>query len=122
MQVLVTDADQRHALAAVRALGREKVIVHAGATSSCALSFFSRHCSRKLVYPDPGTREKEFVQSLITYAQREKIDVLLPMGYHANVIVSKYKETISKYMNVAISNYDHMLTAADKAKSIAFAE
>jgi predicted ATP-grasp superfamily ATP-dependent carboligase len=122
MKVFVTDADQKHALAAVRALGREKVIVHVGATSSSALAFFSRHCSRKLVYPDPGIREKEFVECLITYAQREGIDVLLPISYSANVIVSKYKGTISKYMKVAISDYEQMLTAANKAKSMAFAE
>jgi predicted ATP-grasp superfamily ATP-dependent carboligase len=122
MKVFVTDADQKHTLAAVRGLGREKVIVHAGATSRCALAFFSKYCSQKAVYPDPVTKEEEFVQWLITYAQRERIDVLLPIAYHANVIISKYKEHISKYMKVAIADYQQMLTAADKARSMAFAE
>jgi predicted ATP-grasp superfamily ATP-dependent carboligase len=122
MKVFVTDADQKHAMAAVRALGREKVIVHAGATRNHAVSFFSRYCSRKVIYPDPVTREEEFVQCLITHAQRAKIDVLLPIGYNTNVVVSKYKEAISKYVNVAIANYEQMLVAADKAKSMALAE
>jgi predicted ATP-grasp superfamily ATP-dependent carboligase len=122
MQVFVTDADQKHALAAVRALGREKVIVHVGAATHRALSFCSLHCSRKVVYPDPIAREKEFVQFLKEYAQSRKIDVLLPIGYHSNVVVSKYKESISKYMHVPIVDYDQMLMAADKDKTMAFAE
>jgi predicted ATP-grasp superfamily ATP-dependent carboligase len=122
MKVFVTDADQKHALAAVRALGRRRVSVHAGATSRSALAFFSRHCRQRLVYPDPGTQEREFVECIISYAQREKIDVLLPIGYSANVVVSKYQEALSKYVKVAIADYTWMLTAADKAKSMAFAE
>ena len=121
IKVFVTDADQKHALAAVRALGRRRVIVHAGATSRSALAFFSRHCRQRLVYPDPRTREKDFVECLIGYAQREKIDVLLPVGYSANVVISKYKEAIVKYTKVAIADYPWMIIAADKAKSMAFA-
>jgi len=122
MKVLVTDADQKHALAAVRALGREKVDVHAGATTRHALAFLSRYCHQKVIYPSPTTSEKEFVQFLKDYTRREKIDVLLPVGYHANVLASKYKETISKCVHVAISDYDQMLTASDKAKTMVLAE
>jgi predicted ATP-grasp superfamily ATP-dependent carboligase len=121
VKVFVTDADQKHALAAVRALGRERVTVYAGATTRYALAFFSRHCDRKVVYPDPVTREKEFVEFLQEYAQREKIDVLLPVGYHANVVVSKYKDSLTKYLRVPVADYDLMLTAADKGKTMAFA-
>jgi len=122
MKVFVTDANEKHALAAIRALGREKVTVYAGASTHYALSFFSRHCSRKVVYPDPITQEKEFVQFLIRYAQAEKIDVLLPISYYPNVVVSKYKDIISKSMQVCISDYSQMLTAADKRKTVLFAE
>ena len=40
MKVLVTDADQKHALAAVRALGKEKIVVHAGSTPVTPYLFF----------------------------------------------------------------------------------
>ena len=92
MKVFVTDADQKHALAAVRALGRENVEVHAGATTRYAVSFYSRYCHRKVVYPNPIADEKKFVGFLQKYTEQEKIDVLLPVGYDANVIASKYRE------------------------------
>jgi len=122
MKVFVTDANEKHALAAIRALGREKATVHAGANTHCALSFFSRHCSRRVVYPDPVTQEMNFVQFLIRYAESEKIDVLLPISYYPNLIVSKYKHIISKYTHVCIADYGQMLTAADKRKTVLFAE
>ena len=62
------------------------------------------------------------MQFVTNYIEREKIDVLLPVSYDANVVVSKYKHIISKSVCVPISNYDQMLTAADKAKTMAFAE
>lgn len=122
MKVFVTDADQKHALAAVRALGRQRVTVHAGATVSHAVSFFSRYCQEKTVYPDPSAKEGKFVAFLRDYVHQNKIDVLLPIGYKCNVAVSKHKNSISKYVHLAISDYDQMLTAADKSKTMAFAE
>jgi len=122
MKVLVTDADQKHALAAVRALGRENVEVHAGAATRRALSFFSRYCRRKVIYPDPVTCEEEFVDFVQEYSQDEHIDVLLPVGYDVNVLVSRYSETLSKYVHIAIADYDQMLTASDKARTMAFAQ
>jgi predicted ATP-grasp superfamily ATP-dependent carboligase len=122
MKVFVTDADQKHALAAVRALGRQGVTVHAGATSPHAVSFLSRYCNRKAIYPDPFIKEGEFVHFLREYVHQNKIDVLLPIGYNCNVIVSKHKNSISKYVHVAISDYDQMSTAADKSKTMGFAE
>ena len=120
MKVLVTDGNDKHALAAVRSLGRKGICVHVGATARFALSFLSRYCRCKVVYPDPVTREKEFVQFLTRYVELEKIDVLLPIGYDANIVVSKYKESISQYVHVAISDYDQMVTAADKGKDRCF--
>lgn len=122
MKVLVTDADQKHTLAAVRALAGENITVHAGSTKGFALSFLSRYCSRRVVYPDPVKHEKDFVQFLITYAEREKIDVLLPIGYNANVVISKYKESLLQHIHVAIADYEQMSMAADKGKTMAFAE
>jgi len=122
MKVLVTDGDQKHALAAVRALGRANVYVCAGATTERALSFLSRHCQQKVVYPDPTKSEKGFVQFLNEYTRREKIDVFLPLGYDANVVTSKYKATISKCVHVAIADYDQMLIASDKARTTVLAE
>ena len=122
MKVFVTDADQKHALAAVRALGRENVEVHAGATTRYAVSFYSRYCHRKVVYPNPIADEKKFVGFLQKYTEQEKIDVLLPVGYDANVIASKYREVLSKYVHLAVADYDRMLIASDKSKTMTFAD
>ncbi|WP_447979324.1 carboxylate--amine ligase [Candidatus Nitrospira bockiana] len=121
MKVLVTDGHQKHALAAIRALGREGVTVHVGSSARFVSSFLSRYCAGTLVYPDPARHETAFVNCLVEYAQCRRIDVLLPIGYDANRVVSKHKDVLLKYLHVAIADHERMEVASDKGKTMALA-
>ena len=64
MRVLVTDGDNRAALAVTRSLGRLGHEVIVGEKRTPALAQTSRYCGARLVYPDPIASPDEFVQWL----------------------------------------------------------
>ena len=53
MRILVTDGDSRAALAVTRALGPLGHEVWVGAPREPSLAHTSRHCARRITYPDP---------------------------------------------------------------------
>jgi predicted ATP-grasp superfamily ATP-dependent carboligase len=121
MRVLVTDGEQRHTLGAVRALGRERVHVVVGSTARAALSFCSKYCAERFVYPSPSRSESAFVDCLLRTVTDRRIDVLLPIGYSANLVVSKYRDEFSRVARLVIADYGAMAIASNKQRTIAFA-
>ena len=69
VRVLVTDGNERAALAVTRALGREGVEVIVGAESERSLAGASRFCRQCIVYPSPYQRPEQFVASLLDVVQ-----------------------------------------------------
>ena len=77
--VLVTDGEQRAALAVVRSLGRagHRVIVASARRNS--LAGWSRYAAHTVEVPDPLAAPEAFTASLIAAAQHWRPDVVLPM-------------------------------------------
>lgn len=121
MRVLVTDGEQKHTLGAVRALGREGVHVVVGSASRTALSFFSRFCADRVVYPGPEREENAFVESILHTISEKRIDVLLPIGYYANVAFSRHRDALLRVARLAVADFDAMSIASDKQRTMAFA-
>ena len=53
VKVLITDGNERAALAVTRALGGEQVEVIVGAESQRSLAGSSRYCRQSIAYPSP---------------------------------------------------------------------
>lgn len=77
--VLVTDGQQRKALATVRSLHRAGYRVHVAEDMALATALFSRYAVARAVYPSPGDRPEAFAAWLDGYVRRQGIDVVLPM-------------------------------------------
>jgi len=77
--VLVLDANQRSALAAVRSLGRAGLKVFAADSTGATLAGASRHCQRRLSYPSPYNAPLAFVDAVVDAVRAHGIDVVLPM-------------------------------------------
>ena len=77
--VLVLDANQRSALAAVRSLGRAGLRVFAADSSGATLAGASRYCHRRLSYPSPYSEPQAFVDAIAQAVRAHGIDVVLPM-------------------------------------------
>jgi predicted ATP-grasp superfamily ATP-dependent carboligase len=77
--VLVTDGDERAALAVVRSLGRAGYAVHVCGTRDRPLAAVSRRALRSFVAPDPLRAPGGFVATVAGYVATHRIDVILPI-------------------------------------------
>jgi predicted ATP-grasp superfamily ATP-dependent carboligase len=77
--VLVTDGDERAALAIVRSLGRAGYAVHVCSTRGRSLAGASRYCRDEQRVPDPLRDAPGFVQALEQRARSTGARVLLPV-------------------------------------------
>lgn len=77
--VLVTDGDERAALAVVRSLGRAGYAVHVCGTRDRTLAAVSRRALSSFVAPDPLRAPVDFETAVASYAAKHRIDVILPI-------------------------------------------
>ena len=77
--VLVTDADQRSALAVVRSLGRAGYRVHTCSSRARPLAGASRFCMSHVTLPDPLRDPDGFVGGVRREAARVGVSVILPI-------------------------------------------
>ena len=77
--VLVTDAEQRSALAVTRSLGQAGYVVHAGSSAPRPIAAASRYCATRHRLPDPLEQPDAFAESVCSIAERESIRVVLPV-------------------------------------------
>ncbi len=119
MKVFVTDAGYKHALAAIRSLGRKGIYVIAGAHRR-GQSFYSKYCRERIIYPDPADGHK-FAEFMIDYVRKNHIDVLLPIGYLSCVALSQHVRDLQKYVKIPLADYEAMQIAGDKTQTMQFA-
>ena len=102
MRVLVTDGNERAALAITRALGREQVEVIVGAESPRSLAGSSRYCRHSFVYPSPYQAPEQFTTALIAAARQHKADALFPVSDIAMHIVGPEKSRFEAHLHIPV--------------------
>lgn len=86
-RVLITDGEQRAALAVVRSLGRAEFEVYVSSARPRSLAGSSRYASGQAVTPDPLTDPVPFVDELQRLIRRWKIETLIPIAEPALLAV-----------------------------------
>lgn len=87
LTLVVTDGEQRAALATVRSLGAAGHRVHVVASRARSLSGASRWCASESVLPDPLRQSAAFASRLAELAESLGADVLLPVSEAALLAV-----------------------------------
>lgn len=121
MRVLVTDGDNRAALAVTRSLGRRGHHVIVAERRPRPLAQASRYCAESLVYPDPWTQEGAFVDALAAAVRDHRVDVLLPIADIACALVAEHRERFAPAC-VPVPSAEALRRAADKADVLQTAE
>jgi predicted ATP-grasp superfamily ATP-dependent carboligase len=120
-RVLVTDADGRNVVSAVRSLGWQSIEVAGASEERLALSFFSKYCKSRLRYPSPRQEPEAWVEWLLEELSRRQYDMVMPIGDDCTGLVSKYKAKIEKFSRAPIVDYSKWSRARDKAQTIKLA-
>lgn len=105
--VLVTDSRVKHALAAVRNLGKRKLRV-ATISEDFSPTAFSK-------YSLESFKMKDFKTDLMNIIKQNKIDVVLPIGYHSNIICSQNQKEIKKFSSLLVADYKNIKQVSDKS-------
>lgn len=119
MKILVTDGDNRAALAITRSLGREHEIIVAS-TQQRSLASVSRWCRDSFTYPEPVVDPQGFLKTLRNEVQRRHIDVLLPVSDVTTILVAEHQDNF-KPCRLPIAPADTIKRAADKVGIMALA-
>ncbi|MCB2173672.1 ATP-grasp domain-containing protein [bacterium] len=122
MRILVTDGNNRAALAITRSLGRAGHRVIVGATRHPSLASSSKYCHERWTYPSPRRQADEFIAELLTTIRERQIDVLLPVSDVTTIPVCEQKTTLEAYCRVPFADPEAVKLAADKAQLFALAE
>lgn len=77
--VLVTDGEQRSALAVVRSLGNSGLRVLTVSAHPLPIAGGSRFCALQLRAPDPTTCPSEFAEAVVEHSKQEHVDWVIPM-------------------------------------------
>jgi len=113
-RVLVTDAEERSVLAAVRGLGRAGYGVSAAASRHPAAGHWSRSCSERLFLPDPRRDATGFVSRLEEVVSGNEYAVLLP-GLEASMLpISAHRERLERSTRLGLPPHEVVRHSIDK--------
>ncbi len=119
MKILVTDGDNRAALAITRSLGHEHEII-VGATRRRSLASVSRWCRDSFAYPDPVRDPNGFLTVLRDEVRRRHIDVLLPVADVTTISLAEHRDEFLP-CRIPVPDADTIKRAADKVGVMALA-
>jgi len=114
-RIFILDGMWNKSLAAVRSFGRRGHYVTAGEKTRFATALFSRYCNRRVVYPSPTEKKKNFLNWLELELDRYGYDVLFPMELATQTIITSNRERLSKNCRIPFADTDLTLKIHNKA-------
>ena len=118
LTALVTDGNQRPALAITRSLGRRGVSVVVGAEQADSLASASKYCARRVTYPSPEHDPDAFERFLLEFVERERIDVVMPVTDVTTHLVAGNARALSRFTATAVPPFDAFESVSDKASLV----
>jgi predicted ATP-grasp superfamily ATP-dependent carboligase len=119
--VLVLDAENKNALAAIRSLGRRGFDVVTASRRRLTRGGSSRYSTRHFTHPSPDD-EQAFVRRIVGATRALDIDVVLPIGDASTRVMSRHKDAIAARAAIAVADWHAMRVACSKRETLAFAE
>jgi predicted ATP-grasp superfamily ATP-dependent carboligase len=113
-RVLVTDAEERAALAACRGLSAAGYHVSTAASGRLAVGHWSRASRERFTLPDPRDDPAAYAEQLGELLRRSPQDVLLPGSEASLIAVSSHRALIEPWVAVGLPSHEFVLRALDK--------
>lgn len=122
LRILVTDGDNRAALAITRSLGRQGHRIVVGEKRLPSLAQVSRYCAERVAYPDPARDGDGFVDTLVRTVRERAIDVVMPVAEITTGLIVGHKSAFEPYCRVPFPDVEAFNRAANKVEVIALAQ
>lgn len=120
MRVIVTDADYKNSLSAIRNLGRHGVSVVAASSRRVAQGFLSKYADSHFIYPPPDD-ERRFIETILREVSARQVDLVLPVGDVTTRILSRHKERVSAAAALPVADWPAMEIASNKSRALELA-
>jgi len=112
--VLVTDGNERSALAVTRGLGRAGIPVVVGAESRSSLAGASRYCVRQWQYPSPLSDPEKFVSSLAEAVKQLNIMSIMPVTDATMQVVAAQRKVFGSSRTMGLPSLESYDLVSDK--------
>lgn len=112
--VLVTDGQERSALAITRGLGRAGISVIVGAETVRSLAGASRYCVARWQYPSPLQHPSQFISSLVEAVRRFDIMAIIPPTDASMQIVAQQRDQFQPSVTAMVPSLESYETVSDK--------
>ncbi|MFC1875670.1 ATP-grasp domain-containing protein [Thermodesulfobacteriota bacterium] len=120
--VFVTDGHWRKTLAAVRALGQNRIKVTVGESTRLSMAAFSRYCHKGIVYPSPRSSPHNFLEFIHDLLAKKPFRMLLPMEEDIAYLLSGHLDTLSRLTYLPLPPRDTFTQVRNKAHVLRLAE
>jgi len=122
LRILVTDSDNRSALATVRTLGQRGHTIFVAGEQHPSLASVSRHCAGFVPYPSPNQDPDGFVTAVVAACAQHGIDLLLPMTEVSTLLLTAHRDRLPERVKLPFPAADTVAAAADKAQVLTLAQ
>lgn len=113
-RALVTDVEQRSALAACRGLADAGYHVAGVGPTRLALGLWSRATKERIVLPDPRNDASGYVDLLLDVLHAGEYDVVVPGSEASLLPISLRRDEVSRHAALALPAHEDVLRALDK--------
>lgn len=121
MRVLITDSDNRSALAATRSLARNGCFVVTAGERRASLAAASKHSSAFVPCPSPARDPAGFTSAIIAAATEHAIDVLMPIGEISTLLLTEHRGRLPARCRLPFAASETIEQASDKAAMVTMA-
>jgi len=115
ISVLVTDGENRAALAVTRSLGRKGCRVLVGGRPK-NISSASKYCAKAYHLPSPMIGEQQYLDCVLKVVRDENVEIVFPMTEPAMHILSRKRHEFPEGALIAAPEWDKIKTALDKVE------
>lgn len=121
-RILITDGDNRSALAATRSLGQLGHTVFVASETQPSLAAVSRYTAGFDLYQSPYQAPDRFIRDAARILQERQIEVLLPMTEITTILLTRHRAALPAQVRIPFPDAEIVATAADKASVLRMAE
>lgn len=120
-RILILDADLAPALSVARSLKEIGVSVDVASSTAHPIAAYSRVVERSLTYPDPLTRQLDFIAWMRDITDQAGYALIIPVTERTVAPLLKYRDRYDD-TRVAMAPSESLRLALDKAQTVALAE